>query len=144
MPIHATFVINTPPQAQPQTPHLLSVGPSTEALLRLEHSITQANNSAAPDALLNEYLDLVLTCAASAGERHLPALQESWLTRLYMTLRQAALNPQACPHWRQSCFDYLYQAFFVLKHLYTGVPSQRRKLRGLTHEFSTLSRLFTG
>lgn len=89
---------------------------------------------------LNEYLDLGLELACRAGERHLQPLQESWLTRLYNTLRDAAFNTAASNHWRRQCLDYLYQPFFALQHLYRAKPERRTHLGLIMHEFTLANR----
>ncbi|UXD88797.1 hypothetical protein [Thalassolituus hydrocarboniclasticus] len=89
---------------------------------------------------LNEYLDLGLELACRAAERQLQPLQESWLTRMYNTLRDATFNPCASSNWRCQCLDYLYQPFFALQHIYRSQPERRNHLRMLVHEFTLASR----
>lgn len=128
--------------AQTPTTALLPVSPQPQRLLVLEQQLTSNRQTRSAEPLLNEYLDLALNEALQAGSRQLWLLQESWLTRVYATIRQAALNSQSCMSWRCLCFDYLYQPFFVLQEVYRQTPSRRHKLLTLLHEFRTLGRIF--
>ena len=145
MPIHALQPYLALPFAttSTNTPLLLTVSRHSQQLLMLEQQIACVRDRQEGERLLNEYLDASLNEADAAGQRHLLPLQESWLNRCYLTLRQATLNPDAPLHWRSLCFDYLYQPFFALQHLYISNPQQKRKLRNLLHEFRSLGRLFS-
>ncbi|QQD23226.1 hypothetical protein GJQ55_01500 [Venatoribacter cucullus] len=115
--------------------------PVVQQLEQLEQQIRSHKGLELHADWLNEYLDLGLEMACTAGQRQLTALQESWLTRLYNTLRDAALNTSLPSTWRQLCLDYLYQPFFVLSHLYREQPGRGLRLRALVHEFALLSRI---
>ena len=130
------------PPARYRSAHPLPLRPPLEHRLeQLEQQIrSYAGNEPHAD-WLNEYLDLGLEMACVASERQLQPLQESWLNRLYNTLRDAAVNPAAGSHWRHLCLDYLYQPFFVLSHLYRQQPGRSFRLRSLLHEFAMLSRI---
>ncbi len=119
----------------------LTAPPAQSRLEQLEQQIRSYDGSDLHDDWLNEYLDLGLELACFASERHLKPLQESWLNRLYNTLRDAALNPAASYRWRHLCLDYLYQPFFVLNQLYRQQPGRSFRLRSLLHEFAMLSRI---
>lgn len=119
----------------------LPAPPLQQRLEQLEGLIRHYNGHDLHADWLNEYLDLGLELASFAGHRQLQPLQESWLTRLYNTLRDGALNPLADGHWRHLCLDYLYQPFFALTQIYRQQPGKRFRLLALRNEFSTLSRL---
>lgn len=141
MPLSISCRHLTPATQAPATA-LLSVNTRPQRLLLLEQQLTGNRLSAEGEHLLNEYLDLALEEALRAGSKQLWPLQESWLARIYSTLRQAALNSHSCMSWRCLCFDYLYQPFFVLQEVYRQTPSRRHKLLTLLHEFRTLGRIF--
>src|SRR5690606_16017475 len=61
--------------------------PVVQQLEQLEQQIRSHKGLELHADWLNEYLDLGLEMACTAGQRQLTALQESWLTRLYNTLR---------------------------------------------------------
>ncbi|MCA6061225.1 MULTISPECIES: hypothetical protein [Oceanospirillaceae] len=125
-----------------QTPQGGSLVPVHEQqrLAQLELQIRSHRGNELHPEWLNEYLDLGLELACRAGERQLQPLQESWLTRLYNTLRDATFNSQAASCWRCQCLDYLYQPFFALQHLYRSQPERRNHLSAIVHEFSLASR----
>ncbi|MCD8522973.1 MAG: hypothetical protein LRY66_00690 [Saccharospirillaceae bacterium] len=111
-----------------------------QRLAQLEKQIRSHKGCELHPEWLNEYLDLGLELACRAGERRLQPLQESWLTRLYNTLRDATFNTDASNHWRRQCLDYLYQPFFALQHLYRAKPERRTHLGLIVHEFTLASR----
>lgn len=129
--------------ATQQKPLLLSVstGSSGNPLLGLEQDIANPDQCYPQEQWLNDYLDLGLEEAANAGNKGLKPLQESWLIRLYATLRSAAVCPAAPQSWRQLCFDYLYQPFFALQDMYQQSPVNRTKLYSLRREFAALERI---
>jgi hypothetical protein len=130
-------------QSARQKPLLLSVSTcgNGNPLLGLEQDIANPGQRYPQEQWLNDYLDLGLEEAAHAGNRGLKPLQESWLIRLYATLRSAAVSPAAPQSWRQLCFDYLYQPFFALQDMYQQSPVNRTKLYSLRREFAALERL---
>lgn len=89
--------------------------------------------------LLNQYIDSGLELAISAGDSGLTRLQESWLRRLYTTLRDTGLDPKRSECSRSLCFDGLYQVFFALRHLYKARPGGERSLRNLVREMQFIS-----
>ena len=91
---------------------------------------------------LEQYLDLGLELACQAGQKQLWALQESWLHRMYRTLRDSGLNLSASNSWRQACLDALYQPFFALRHLQRGQHDHRcrQRLHTILREFAVISR----
>lgn len=111
-----------------------------QRLAQLELQIRSHQGCELHPEWLNEYLDLGLELACRAGERHLQPLQESWLTRLYNTLRDATFNTDASNHWRRQCLDYLYQPFFALQHLYRTKPERCTHLNLIVHEFTLANR----
>lgn len=139
---HLRETMSRPPALQ-ASPLLLSIGHSQMAnqLVILEQKIVWAGEEKAAADLLNEYLDLGLDAALYAGQQKLLPLQESWLIRLYSTLRSAASNPATPAGWRKTCFDYLYQPFFALQSLYLATPGASYKLYRLRQEFSALDRI---
>lgn len=89
---------------------------------------------------IDEYIDVGLELAGHAGRRNLKPLQESWLKRIYKTLRDTAFNLQCHENWRQQCLDFLYQPFFALQHFYREQPNGRAKVRLLSEDLSLISR----
>ncbi|MCY0964881.1 hypothetical protein [Parathalassolituus penaei] len=92
------------------------------------------------ESWLNEYLDLGLELAAAAGARRLPALQESWLRRIYTHIRNTAICDHCNDGQRQRCLECLYQPYFALRHLYSGSRDGQMHLRRLSQDLSTVSR----
>lgn len=89
--------------------------------------------------LLDHYLDTGLELAISAGTSGLTRLQESWLRRIYTTLRSTSLDPEREEASRTLCFDALYQVFFALRHMYKARPGGERSLRNLVREMQFIS-----
>ena len=89
---------------------------------------------------IDAYLDAGLELALSAGQRGYTRMQESWLRRVYTTLRNAGLD-STLPHaHRERCLDTLHQAFFALRHLYLNRPGGYGSLRALTREMQLIGR----
>ena len=105
----------------------------------LDATIRQYRGSQQRCDLLNDYLDTGLELATDAGFKGLTRLQESWLRRVYTTLRDAGLNSECGELWRQSCLESLYQPFFALSHLYRNRPDGRYALRYLSREMQVIS-----
>ena len=103
----------------------------------LEQSIT--NSRTLNSELLDHYLDTGLDLAISAGTSGLTRLQESWLRRIYTTLRSISLDPECEEASRTLCFDALYQVFFALRHMYKARPGGERSLRNLVREMQFIS-----
>lgn len=110
-----------------------------QRLERLESLIRTATGNQL-DQWLNEYLDIGLELAAAAGERSLPALQESWLRRVYTHLRNTAICDHCNDGQRQRCLECLYQPYFALRHLYEKTDNGESHLRRLSQDLSTVSR----
>jgi len=89
--------------------------------------------------LINHYIDTGLDLATDAGEQGLTRLQESWLRRMYSTLRDAGINPLLPEHWRQACLESLYQPFFALQHLYKKRFDGAYALRYLSREMQVIA-----
>ena len=103
----------------------------------IELSIT--NSRTLNSELLDHYLDTGLDLAISAGTSGLTRLQESWLRRIYTTLRSTSLDPEREEASRTLCFDALYQVFFALRHMYKARPGGERSLRNLVREMQFIS-----
>ncbi|MEC8907927.1 MAG: hypothetical protein VX771_11495 [Pseudomonadota bacterium] len=103
----------------------------------LELSIT--NYRSLNSELLDHYLDTGLDLAIKAGTSGLTRLQESWLRRIYTTLRSISLDPECEEASRTLCFDALYQVFFALRHMYKARPGGERCLRNLVREMQFIS-----
>ena len=103
----------------------------------LEQSIT--NSRTLNSELLDHYLDTGLDLAISAGTSGLTRLQESWLRRIYTTLRSTSLDPEREEASRTLCFDALYQVFFALRHMYKARSGGERSLRNLVREMQFIS-----
>jgi|TARA_B100000029_G_scaffold516676_2_gene632624 hypothetical protein len=103
----------------------------------LELSIT--NYRSLNSELLDHYLDTGLDLAINAGSSGLTRLQESWLRRIYTTLRSISLDPECEEASRTLCFDALYQVFFALRHMYKARPGGERSLRNLVREMQFIS-----
>ena len=103
----------------------------------LEQRIT--NSRTLNSELLDHYLDTGLDLAISAGTSGLTRLQESWLRRIYTTLRSTSLDPEREEASRTLCFDALYQVFFALRHMYKARPGGERSLRNLVREMQFIS-----
>lgn len=121
-------------------PLLTSGSSNSRRLEQLEQLIPLQNNAVLLTLWVNEYLDIGLDLAAEAGSRHLPALQESWLRRLYSHLRNTAFADDCNPHCRQLCLESLYQPFFALRHLYRQQPQGRLCIRRLSQDLSASTR----
>ncbi|UTW47881.1 hypothetical protein [Bacterioplanoides sp. SCSIO 12839] len=109
-------------------------------LEQLEGRIQQYSDTIQHPEWLNEYIDLGLDLAEHAGSRNLRPLQESWLKRIYKTLRDTAFNLDCHENWRQQCLDFLYQPFFALQHFYREQPNGRQKVRLLFKDLSMITR----
>lgn len=89
---------------------------------------------------LDRYLDLGLQLALQMTAPGLNALKESWLQRLYRTLRALSIRTDSSNDQRQQAFARLYQVFFALKH--STLPSSRKALSlALEQDFQRLQRL---
>src|SRR5690606_4593804 len=115
--------------------------PVVQQLGQLEQQIRSHKGLELHADWLNADLVRWMALACRAAQRQLTALQDSWPTRLYTSLRDAALNTSLPSTWRQLCLDSLHQPFFVLSHLYREQPGRGLRLRALLHEFALLSRL---
>ncbi|KZZ42665.1 MAG: hypothetical protein MK185_12040 [Saccharospirillaceae bacterium] len=89
---------------------------------------------------IDEYIDLGLELAEHAGQRNFQPLQESWLKRIYRTLRDTAFNLDCHENWRQQCLDFLYQPSFALQHFYREQPNGKLKIRLLFKDLSMITR----
>ncbi|TNC91730.1 hypothetical protein [Thalassolituus sp.] len=89
--------------------------------------------------LLNDFIDTGLELATDAGNKGLSRLQESWLRRIYTTLRDSGINSELPAHWRQACLESLYQPFFALQHIYQSRRDGRYALRYLSREMQVIS-----
>ena len=97
--------------------------------------------SPCPDAgLMNQYLDAGLDLADAAGRQRLLHLQESWLRRTWVTLRNCALLVHRNEAWGHQCLIGLYQLFFVFRHLVQDRPDASRRLLSLTRDMTLMSR----
>lgn len=123
-------------------PEPLYSSPAIQRQLRLEQleCLIRSGSGQQLDNWLNEYLDLGLELAAAAGKRQLPALQESWLRRIYTHIRNTAICDQCNDGQRQRCLECLYQPYFALRHLYSGSLDGQMHLRRLSQDLSTVSR----
>ncbi|MFC3680321.1 hypothetical protein [Bacterioplanoides pacificum] len=106
----------------------------------LEQRIKRYQGNVLHPEWLNEYIDLGLELAQDASQRHLQPLQESWLKRIYNTLRDTAFNLDCQECWRQQCLEFLYQPFFALQHFYREHPAGRQKIRLLFKDLNMISR----
>jgi len=106
----------------------------------LEHRIRYYRGDVLHPDWINEYIDLGLDLADNAQQQHLCALQESWLKRIYLTLRDTAFCPDCSEGWRQQCLEFLYQPFFALQHVYRAQSDGRSKIRRLFKDLSLLTR----
>lgn len=106
----------------------------------LESLIQRHNDPVLHPEWLDEYIDLGLELAEYAGRRNLLPLQESWLKRIYNTLRDTAFNLDCHENWRQQCLDFLYQPFFALQHFYRVQPNGRQRIRTLFRDLTMITR----
>lgn len=106
----------------------------------LENLIQHHNDAILHPEWLDEYIDLGLELAEYAGQRNLLPLQESWLKRMYNTLRDTAFNLDCHENWRQQCLDFLYQPFFALQHFYRVQPNGRQRIRALFRDLTMITR----
>ncbi len=90
--------------------------------------------------LLNQYLDTGLDLAEAAGRHKLLSLQESWLRRTWVTLRNSALLVHRNEAWSHQCLIGLYQLFFVFRHLLEERPDSSRRLLSLTRDMTLMTR----
>lgn len=137
--------MTAPSQASALQPTVVTQAPpacgqTIDRLEQLEQHIHQHQSDVLHPEWLNEYIDLGLELAEQAGQRDLLPLQESWLKRIYKTLRDAAFNLQCHESWRQQCLDFLYQPFFALQHFYRAQPDGRQRVRLLFKDLSMISR----
>lgn len=125
------------PERQPrcgnQNPNILR-------LEKLENTIRTYHGDKPHIEWLNDYLDMGLELAQEAGERNLTRLQESWLRRIYNTLRDTGVNVSCNEVWRHQCLEYLYQPFFALQHLYRAQPGGGSRIKTLSRDYSFISR----
>lgn len=108
----------------------------------LEQSIRDYRGEQPQVRWLEQYLDAGLELACNAGQKQLWALQESWLHRVYRTLRDTGLNLNASNAWRRACLEALYQPFFALRHLPRGQQDPRcgQRLHVILRDFAVISR----
>lgn len=125
-------------QSPVSCPHTHSCSPQ-QRLEQLEGLIRHGEGARLP-RWLDEYLDLGLELAASAGSHNLPALQESWLRRIYTHLRNTAICDRCDEQERQHCLNCLYQPYFALRHLYQNSPDGQLLLRRLSQDLAVVSR----
>lgn len=111
-----------------------------QRLERLEARIQRYSGDVQHPEWIDEYIDLGLELAEYAGSREFIPLQESWLKRIYKTLRDTAFNLECHENWRQQCLDFLYQPFFALQHFYRDQPNGKTKVRLLFKELSVMTR----
>lgn len=105
----------------------------------LENLIRDYNGDAPCNDLINDYVDHGIELAADAGKKGFTRLQESWLRRIYTTLRDTGLNTSSSETWRLACLESLYQPFFALMHIYKERPNGRYSLRAMNHEMQIIS-----
>ena len=103
----------------------------------LESTVT--TSSELSGELLDQYMDTGLDLEINAGASGMTRLQESWLRRLYTTLRDTGLDPRRHETSRALCFDALYQVFFALRHIYRSRPGGECSLRKLSREMQFIS-----
>lgn len=123
--------------------HLAAQAGNDHAIRRLEQlekRIHDYRGNIRHPEWLDEYIDLGLELAENAGQRKLQPLQESWLKRIYKTLRDTAFNLSCHENWRQQCLDFLYQPFFALQHFYRDQPNSKLKVRLLFKDLSMITR----
>ena len=131
------YPVTTFPDLVPQREHRNSC---ILRLERLENTIRSYHGDELHHEWLNDYLDAGLELAQEAGERDLIRLQESWLRRIYNTLRDTGVNVSCGEAWRHQCLEYLYQPFFALQHLYRAQPGSNSRIKALSRDFSFISR----
>jgi hypothetical protein len=105
----------------------------------LEKLIREYTGSAPRGDLINDYVDRGIELAADAGVKGFTRLQESWLRRIYTTLRDTGLNSSRSEAWRSICLESLYQPFFALMHIYRERPHGRYCLRSMNREMQIIS-----
>ena len=107
---------------------------------RCESQLLTDPGACPQSCLLNQYLDAGLDLAEAAGRQQLLSLQESWLRRTWVTLRNSALLGHRNEAWSHQCLIGLYQLFFVFRHLLQERPDSKRRLLSLTRDMSLMSR----
>lgn len=105
----------------------------------LEKLILDYKGSTPRSDLINDYVDRGIELAADAGIKGFTRLQESWLRRIYTTLRDTGLNTSRNEAWRSVCLESLYQPFFALMHIYRERPHGRDCLRAMNREMQVIS-----
>lgn len=105
----------------------------------LEQRIREFQGNTPRSDLINDYVDRGIELAEDAGMKGFTRLQESWLRRIYTTLRDAGLNTSSCEAWRSMCLESLYQPFFALIHIYRERPRGRYYLRAMNQEMQVIS-----
>lgn len=101
-------------------------------LIELEHTIGTYQGCECQAHWIEEYLDLGLYCADKSPK----AWQANAVQRLFNTLINAIRNPNASSFWRNQCFEYLYQPFFVLQQLYQQSDIQKCYLCNLLRSYN--------
>lgn len=109
----------------------------------LEKLIRNYQGAAPRSDIVNQYVDTGIELAADAGVKGFNRLQESWLRRMYTTLRDTGLNHSCSAAWRSVCLESLYQPFFALMHIYRERPDGHLCLRAMSNKMQSEMQLIS-